>query len=58
MVGRELCVFVGAEVKTKTGRLRPAQEDFHEAAHKLGAIVGVVRSPEDYEKLLEDNKLL
>lgn len=40
------------EVKTKTGRVRPAQINFIERMQSLGAKAGIVRSPDDALKIL------
>lgn len=58
MVGKTMCIFVGPEIKTPKGKLREAQVKFHQAAHKAGANVDIVRSPEDYEQMLKDGGLL
>jgi hypothetical protein len=42
------------EVKTKTGRVRPAQLHFIEQMQSLGAKAGVARSPDDALKILKE----
>lgn len=44
--------FVGLEVKSKTGRLRPEQKACHEALREAGGIVAVVRSLDDVIAIL------
>jgi len=39
--------FLACEVKTKTGRVSPAQEAFIEAVRRRGGRAGVARSPEE-----------
>lgn len=41
------------EVKTKTGKLRPEQENFLAVMRKNGALAGVARSIEDALKIIE-----
>lgn len=52
MVGRRVALFTAAEAKTDTGRLSDDQERFLEAVRAAGGIAGVVRSPDDAEKLV------
>jgi hypothetical protein len=52
MVGKTVGVYVGAEVKTATGRQRPGQADWQAALERRGGIYGVVRSPEDMAALV------
>ena len=54
MVGSEIAVLVGLEVKTATGRPSELQLYNIEKIQKAGGIAGVVRSLED-AKLLIDN---
>lgn len=53
-VGRTIGVFTAMEVKTATGRVRDEQSGFVARVLKLGGIAGIVRSPEDAEKLISD----
>lgn len=53
MVGKKIGVAVFAEVKTDKGRVRDEQVNFIERMQSLGAIAGVVRSVEDFEKLIK-----
>lgn len=43
------------EVKSKTGRLRPEQENFLAQMARAGALAGVARSPEEAKKILSGN---
>lgn len=45
MVGQKIAQFVGLEVKTPTGRIRPEQENFLRVLKAAGGLGGVVRSP-------------
>lgn len=56
MVGRTVGVFTALEVKTKTGRPTEAQSRFIKAIRRAGGIAGIVRSPEDAEKLTGEYK--
>lgn len=40
------------EVKTPTGRVRPAQENFLKQIAAAGAYAGVARSPQDAERII------
>lgn len=42
---------VWVELKTTTGKLRPAQEREHERLRAMGQTVHVIRTKEDYVKL-------
>lgn len=46
---------VWLEVKTKTGRLRPAQVREHERMKKLGAKIHVIRSIEDARAVVAEH---
>lgn len=50
MDGRTLAI----EVKSRTGRMRPGQEEFLQTIRQAGGVAGVCRSVEDAQKLLED----
>jgi len=47
--GRTLAI----EVKSRTGRMRPGQEEFLQTIRSAGGVAGVCRSVEDAQKLLE-----
>jgi hypothetical protein len=47
--GRTLAI----EVKSRTGRMRPGQEEFLATIRQAGGVAGVCRSVEDAQKLLE-----
>lgn len=50
-----LCVkgkFVGLEIKSQTGRLRPEQKACHEALRAAGGVVEVVRSLDEVVTIL------
>ena len=47
--GRTLAI----EVKSRTGRMRPGQEEFLQHIRDAGGVAGVCRSVEDAQKLLE-----
>ena len=46
-VGKKVAVFTAAEIKTKTGRLSPAQKRFLEAVSKAGGVALVVRGDDE-----------
>lgn len=46
--------FLACEIKTKTGRASADQLNFIERVRQAGGIAGIVRSPEDAIKLLEE----
>ncbi|RJQ25540.1 MAG: VRR-NUC domain-containing protein [Peptococcaceae bacterium] len=52
-VGGGRAVFI--EVKSKTGRLRPEQENFLAQMARAGALAGVARNPEEAKKILSGN---
>lgn len=52
MIGKKMAVFVGIEIKTKTGRVGAAQKAFRRAVIRDGGICGVCRTEDDAEKLL------
>lgn len=47
MIGQKIAVYVGLEVKTPTGSVRPEQTRFLQLARESGAVATVVRSVED-----------
>jgi hypothetical protein len=47
--GRTLAI----EVKSRTGRMRPGQEEFLQTIRQAGGVAGVCRSVDDAQKLLE-----
>ena len=50
MDGRTLAI----EVKSRTGRMRPGQEEFLQTIRQAGGVAGVCRSVEDAQRLLGD----
>lgn len=52
MVGQKVAIFVAIEVKTATGRVTEAQQNFIDQVNKAGGIAGIVRSKEDAIALL------
>jgi hypothetical protein len=48
--GRTLAI----EVKSRTGRMRPGQEEFLATIRQAGGVAGVCRSVEDAQRLLGD----
>jgi len=52
MVGQHFAQFVGVEVKTATGRLRPEQKMWIEMVNEGGGLAVVARSPEEARSLL------
>ena len=52
MVGQKIAQFVGLEVKTPTGRIRPEQENFLRVMKAAGGLGGVVRSPEQAVEII------
>lgn len=46
-------LFIGIEVKTRTGRLRPAQIECHKRIKKAGGIVIIARCLEDVQEGLK-----
>ena len=52
MVGQRVAVFTSIEVKTRTGKLRPEQEQWLKVVRAAGGIAGVARSVEDAEALV------
>lgn len=46
-VGQQIAVFTAIEIKTPTGRITPAQQNFLEAVIKAGGIAGIARSVAD-----------
>lgn len=54
MVGRKVAVYTAMEVKTKTGRVKKAQQKFIDLVRAAGGFAGVVRSPEEAEELLKE----
>jgi hypothetical protein len=48
--GRTLAI----EVKSRTGRMRPGQEEFLQTIRQAGGVAGVCRSVEDAQRLLGD----
>jgi hypothetical protein len=52
MVGKRVAVFCAIEVKTQTGRLSRAQENFLEAVKRAGGRAGVARSVEEAQQII------
>ena len=52
MLGQRIAIFAGIEVKSETGRVRPAQQQFLNALRYAGGFSGVARSPADAELIL------
>lgn len=52
MIGSTVAVFVAAEVKSKTGKPTKEQSNFIAAVLRDGGIAGIVRSPEEAERLI------
>ena len=44
--------FVAIEVKIQHGRIRPEQQEFIDFINKNGGLAGIVRSVEDFKKLV------
>lgn len=55
MVGKPVAIFAAVEIKTATGRVTEAQQNFIDQVNKAGGIAGVVRSAEDALALLNDS---
>jgi len=53
MVGTTVALFTAVEVKTPTGRVTPAQQNFIDQVNKAGGRAGVARSSEDAQLLLK-----
>lgn len=53
MVGSTVAIFVAAEVKTSIGKPTKEQSNFLAAVLRDGGIAGIVRSPEDAERLIK-----
>ena len=53
MVGQKIAQFVGLEVKSATGRIRPEQENFLRVLKAAGGLCGIVRSTQDALGLLK-----
>ena len=52
-VGREIAVFVSVEVKTPTGKVSPAQENWRLVVRQAGGIAVIARSPEEAQAALQ-----
>ena len=53
MVGTRVGVFTAIEVKKPGEKPKPSQKNYLNCMHKMGAIVGVARSPEDAVLILK-----
>lgn len=53
MVGRQVAVFTGIEVKKPGGRITPAQQQFIDVVTKAGGIAGVARSADDLRAIVK-----
>lgn len=58
MVGQQLAVFCGIEIKTPTGRIRPDQRNWLQRLSAAGGVAGVARSVADALHLLADHAML
>lgn len=47
-----VAVFTALEIKTPTGRISPAQQNFIDAVNRAGGIAGIARSPEDAIRII------
>lgn len=54
MVGKDVAIFIGAEVKIPRKRATPEQQMFLDLLKSSGAISGVVCSEGDFKKLVDD----
>lgn len=52
MVGKPSCIFTAIEVKSATGRLSRAQQDFLSLVRSAGGIADVVRSVHEFEEVV------
>jgi hypothetical protein len=57
MVGQKIAVFTAIEVKTATGKVSADQLNFINTVHSAGGISGIVRSPDDATKILNDSPI-
>ncbi len=53
MVGKRIAVFTSIEVKTPTGRIAPAQQNWLHAVRIAGGCAGVARSVSDSLRIVE-----
>jgi hypothetical protein len=53
MVGQRIAVFTSIEVKTRTGRLAPAQQHWLQAVKAAGGVAGVARSVGDALQIID-----
>lgn len=56
MVNSEVAIFTSFEAKTPTGRPSPEQVNFLRVVKESGGISGIVRSPSDVKKEIENWK--
>lgn len=52
MVGKDIAIFVGIEVKTNTGRTSKSQDNFLKLIEQSGGICGVARTTEEASNIL------
>lgn len=54
MVGKRIGAYVGAEVKTDTGRQQPEQKDWQRIVESRSAVYRIVRSDQEMQQLIDD----
>jgi hypothetical protein len=52
MVGQQVAVFTSIEVKTKSGRATPAQQNWLHMVRRAGGIAGIARSVRDANEIV------
>ena len=57
MVGKEIAVFCGIEIKKPDGMVRPVQRNMLDYLQERGARAGIARSCEDAEQILSGKQL-
>lgn len=57
MVGKEIAVFCGIEIKKPDGKVRPVQRNMLDYLQERGARAGIARSCEDAEQILSGKQL-
>lgn len=53
MVGQKIAVFTALEVKSKNGKVSPAQRSFIDMVKARGGLAAIVRSVEDLQEALQ-----